>query len=328
MLNKTPIIYREQTVLHVSCGPTVRSGVLKTAGRVHRPPVRPIVFEDFDVKERRSLVREYGPVVFGGVMLIAATAFAGHYMGQSAIASNAIPHDQLDALVAPSSAIITKGSLLPVGTTFDFVHLDMLRKQTVVEAGKGDFLISDPGEAVKVIPASVTYKDDAEEPVNEKLKLTPTTAKIEDTFKLKRKEKQKVIAQRRVRLAEENCLARAIYFEARSESELGQLAVAKVILNRVKDPDYPKTICGVVYQGSGRRNSCQFSFACDGLADDVRQPGAWANSKRVAQKAIGGDAKVAAIGTATNYHADYVKPKWAKSMKRQIKIGRHIFYEG
>ena len=286
------------------------------------------MFEDFDVKERRSLVREYGPVVFGGVMLIAATAFAGHYMGQSAIASNAIPHDQLDALVAPSSAIITKGSLLPVGTTFDFVHLDMLRKQTVVEAGKGDFLISDPGEAVKVIPASVTYKDDAEEPVNEKLKLTPTTAKIEDTFKLKRKEKQKVIAQRRVRLAEENCLARAIYFEARSESELGQLAVAKVILNRVKDPDYPKTICGVVYQGSGRRNSCQFSFACDGLADDVRQPGAWANSKRVAQKAIGGDAKVAAIGTATNYHADYVKPKWAKSMKRQIKIGRHIFYEG
>lgn len=290
------------------------------------------MFEDFDVKERRSLAREYGPVAFGGVMLIAATAFAGHYMGQSASASIALPHDQLDAIVAPSSSIVTKGSLLPTGTTFDLVNLDVLRKQTVVEAGKGDFLISDPGEAksaeVKIIPASVTYKGDAEEPVTKKLNLTPSTAKIEDTFKLKRKEKQKVIAQRRVRLAEENCLARAVYFEARSESELGQLAVARVILNRVKDPNYPNTICGVVYQGSGRRNSCQFSFACDGLADDVKQPGAWAQSKRVAQKAIAGNAKVAAIGTATNYHADYVKPKWAKNMKRLIKIGRHIFYEG
>lgn len=292
-------------------------------------------FEDFDVKERRSLVREYGPVVFGGFMLVAATAFAGHYMGQSAVAHNAVPQERMATLAAPTSAIVTKGSLLPGGATFDLVNLDVLRKQTVVEAGKGDFLITDPGEAkdtevaaVKVIPASITYKDEAEEPVKKKLKLTPTTAKIEDTFKLKRKEKQKVIAQRRVRLAEENCLARAIYFEARSESELGQLAVAKVILNRVKDPNYPNTICGVVYQGSGRRNSCQFSFACDGMADDVRQPGAWANSKRLAQKAIAGDAKVAAVGTATNYHADYVKPKWAKSMKRLIKIGRHIFYEG
>ena len=99
-----------------------------------------------------------------------------------------------------------------------------------------------------------------------------------------------------------------------------------MILNRVKDPDYPNTICGVVYQGSGSRNSCQFSFACDGLADDVRQPAAWANSKRIAQKAIAGDSTVAAIGTATNYHADYVSPKWAKSMKRLIKIGHHIFY--
>jgi spore germination cell wall hydrolase CwlJ-like protein len=287
--------------------------------------------EGFDVKERRGFFREYGPVAFGGLMLVAATAFAGHYMGQTAIAGIAPPHQQIDALVAPSSAIVSKGSLLPGGATFDLVNLDVLRKQTVMTAGKGDFLLEDPGEAqdeVKVIPASISYKDEAEEPVKKKLNLTPSTAKIEETFKLKRKEKQKVIAQRRVRLAEENCLARAIYFEARSESELGQLAVAKVILNRVKDPNYPKTICGVVYQGSGRRNSCQFSFACDGMPDDVKQPGAWTKSKQLAQKAIAGDAKVAAVGTATNYHADYVKPKWAKSMKRLIKIGRHIFYEG
>jgi spore germination cell wall hydrolase CwlJ-like protein len=282
------------------------------------------------------MVREFGPVMFGGLMLVLATAFAGHYMGQSAVAHDAVPNQQLDALIAPSSAIVTKGSLLPDGGTMSLVSLGVLRKQAVVTDGKGDFLSSDPGEAapgaeslIKVIPASVTYKDDgaADEPAPTKLKMTPSTAKIEQTFKLKRADKQKVIAQRRVRLAEENCLARAVYFEARSESELGQLAVAKVILNRVKDPNYPNTICGVVYQGSGSRNSCQFSFACDGLPDDVRQPGAWANSKRIAQKALAGDAKVAAIGTATNYHADYVKPRWAKNMKRLIKIGRHIFYE-
>ena len=265
-------------------------------------------------------------------MLVAATAFAGHYLGQNAIAHDAVPDEQLDALMAPASAIVTKGSLLPGGATFDLVNLGALRKQAVVESGKGDLAMSDPGEGVNIIPASVSYKDDGsadeDASVKKKLAMTPSASKIEDSFKLKRSEKQKVIAQRRVRLAEENCLARAVYFEARSESELGQLAVAKVILNRVKDPNYPNTICGVVYQGSGSRNSCQFSFACDGLPDDVKQPGAWANSKRIAQMAIAGDAKVAAIGSATNYHADYVKPKWAKNMKRLIKIGHHIFYEG
>ena len=88
---------------------------------------------------------------------------------------------------------------------------------------------------------------------------------------------------------DQECIAAAVYFEARSESELGQLAVAKVVLNRVKDPNFPKTICGVVYQGSDRRNSCQFSFACDGIADEVRGKAAWDQSKRIAQKAIAGD---------------------------------------
>ena len=274
------------------------------------------------------MAREYGPVAFGGLMLIFSFALAGHYMGQSAVAHNAPHEEPLDAMLAPASAIATKGSLLPDGGTFNLINLASLRQQTVVQEGKGDFVSGDPGEAIQIIPASVSYKDDQKtpDPVIKKLNLTPSAAKIEETFKLKRSDNQKVIAQRRVRLAEENCLARAVYFEARSESELGQLAVAKVILNRVKDPDYPNTICGVVYQGSGSRNSCQFSFACDGLADDVKQPAAWANSKRIAQKAIAGDSTVAAIGTATNYHADYVSPKWAKSMKRLIKIGHHIFY--
>ncbi len=294
-------------------------------------PARPRGYEDFSIREKRSALGEYGPMAFGGVMLVMAFAFAGHYMGQNAVAHNAETGGTLEAVVAPSSNIITKGSLLPEGTTFEIVNLAAIAKQAVQSGSKGDMVVApEPIPAkqdatVRIVPASIDLK--APEPEKKKIALAPTKAKVENAFKLKRSEKQKDVAQRRVKLAEENCLARAVYFEARSESELGQLAVAKVILNRVKDPEYPNTICGVVYQGSGRRNSCQFSFACDGLPDDVKSATSWSNAKRVAQKALAGDSKVAAVGTATNYHADYVKPKWAKSMKRLIKIGRHIFYE-
>jgi spore germination cell wall hydrolase CwlJ-like protein len=150
--------------------------------------------------------------------------------------------------------------------------------------------------------------------------------KLEESFKLRRDEKAAVMAKRRARLAEERCLATAIYFEARSESEAGQMAVARVILNRVRDPEYPKSICGVVYQGADRRNSCQFSFACDGRVDQPKTRQAWAKAQRVAKRAMAGENSVNIISTATHYHADYVQPSWANAMKRLIKIGRHIFY--
>lgn len=253
-------------------------------------------------------------------------------MGQNAVAHNAIPGETLAPVIAPTSNIVAKGALLPEATSLEIINMTSISKQSMAAAGKGDIVVP-PRQTVsklakteldvKIVPAAI---DLTAEPPKKKLALSPSTSKVERNFKLKRSEKQKVVAQRRVKLAEENCLARAVYFEARSESELGQLAVAKVILNRVKDKDYPSTICGVVYQGSGSRNSCQFSFACDGMPDDVKQPGAWVNSKRIAQKALAGSSRVAAVSTATNYHADYVRPKWAKSMKRLIKIGRHIFY--
>ena len=277
-------------------------------------------------EEKVGIVQEYAPFVFGGVMLIAAFAFAGSYMGQNAVAHNLSADEP--TLVSPVTNIIAKGSLLPEGENFDIVNLNVLRKQTVVSLGKGDFFNADPNGDVFIMPASVDLsgKSDVARPAVKRMALAPSPAKIEKSFKLKRTEKQAVVAQRRIRLAEENCLARAVYFEARSESELGQLAVARVILNRTKDPDYPKTICGVVYQGSNQRNSCQFSFACDGLPDDVKQPAAWANSKRIAQKAMDGTKSMQIMSTATNYHADYVRPKWAGNMKRLVKIGRHIFY--
>jgi Cell Wall Hydrolase len=296
-----------------------------------RPKQRPI--DDFPVypdmrEEGSGIIQDYAPFVFGGVMLIAAFAFAGNYMGQNAVAHNLSSDDQMSGTISPVTNIIAKGSLLPEGENFDIVNMEVLRKQAVVSLGKGDFYNADPNGDVLISPASVDLsgKTDISRPVVKRLALAPSPAKIEKSFKLKRSEKQAVVAERRIRLAEENCLARAIYFEARSESELGQLAVARVILNRTKDPAYPKSICGVVYQGSNQRNSCQFSFACDGLPDDVKQPAAWANSKRLAQKAMDGTKSMQVMSTATNYHADYVRPKWASSMKRLVKIGHHIFY--
>lgn len=264
----------------------------------------------------------YVPYAFGGAMLVASFAFAGHYMGRNADAHSLIEEEPQTAAASPVSTLIQKGSLMPSDATLDLVSLPIIREQEVVSTSKGDYIEAEPD--VPEAPEAVVKHEP--EKIEKRLAMTPPVWKMESTFKLKRNEKQKVVAQRRIRMAEENCLAKAVYFEARSESELGQLAVAKVVLNRVKDPNYPKTICGVVYQGSDHRNSCQFSFACDGVADEVKNKAAWENSKRIAQKAIDGDQTIRVIGAATNYHADYVRPRWAKEMRKLIKIGRHIFY--
>jgi spore germination cell wall hydrolase CwlJ-like protein len=128
------------------------------------------------------------------------------------------------------------------------------------------------------------------------------------------------------RTVAKSCLARAVYFEARSESQLGQLAVATVILNRAKAENYPSSICGVVYQGASRPNACQFSFACDGQSDLPQTGRAWEAALAVTTLALSDDEPMQSVGTATFYHADYVTPVWSKSMHRLTKIGRHIFY--
>jgi spore germination cell wall hydrolase CwlJ-like protein len=300
----------------------------------------------FEEASPRQSFKDYVPYGVAGVMLVVSFAFAGHYIGRNADAHN-VAFDEALPLVSPTSSLATKGSLLPEGESFATINMKTLRSQTVIIEGKGDLgnldlvapvpaPIAKPKPTVKVakldknvniVPASIDLKNPDEPAVAVKrLAVNPVLPNTAKSFKMGTAEKQKVVAQRRVRLAEENCLARAIYFEARSETDMGQLAVAKVILNRVKSPSFPKSICGVVYQGSGVRNSCQFSFACDGQPDDVKQPSAWAHAKTIAQRAIAGDPAVAMMGSATNYHADYVKPKWAKTMRRLTKIGRHIFY--
>jgi spore germination cell wall hydrolase CwlJ-like protein len=124
---------------------------------------------------------------------------------------------------------------------------------------------------------------------------------------------------------EEDCLSLAIYYEARSESDLGQEAVAQVVLNRVKDPAYPNDVCGVVFQGSERRTGCQFSFTCDGSMARLPEGRAWAKAKEIAAAAIEGRAS-APVSDATHYHTTAILPYWASSLIRLKTIGAHIFY--
>jgi len=128
---------------------------------------------------------------------------------------------------------------------------------------------------------------------------------------------------------EVKCLATAIYFEARGEVEKGQIAVAQVVLNRLKNPAYPKTICDVVYQNKNIRNGCQFSFACDGIPDRINDPDAWNASMTLARRVLNDPTNLylADIGAATHYHATYVRPRWANEMNKVEKIGNHIFYK-
>ena len=125
---------------------------------------------------------------------------------------------------------------------------------------------------------------------------------------------------------QQKCLAEGIYFEARGESEEGQAAVAQVILNRVRNPAYPDTICEVVYQNKRKRDACQFSFACDGIADRVRSNRAWRTAQRIACEVTDGEIWVADVGDSTHYHAHYVRPGWAKRMIKVDRIGAHLFY--
>jgi spore germination cell wall hydrolase CwlJ-like protein len=138
--------------------------------------------------------------------------------------------------------------------------------------------------------------------------------------------------------ADRRCLAQALYHEARGESVAGQVAVAQVIINRVKSRAYPDTVCGVVYQNRHRRNACQFSFACDKVSDRPREQAAYARAEQIAAEILCGSQCAGArklvrlsvmigdVARATHYHATSVMPSWGRKKTRLATIGRHIFY--
>lgn len=123
----------------------------------------------------------------------------------------------------------------------------------------------------------------------------------------------------------QHCLTQAIYYEAASEPDAGQRAVAQVVLNRVMHPSYPNTVCGVVYQGSERRTGCQFTFTCDGALARTPNRYFWDRAANVARSALAGYV-YRPVGLATHYHTIAIYPYWAPSLNYLGTIGAHRFY--
>ncbi len=122
-----------------------------------------------------------------------------------------------------------------------------------------------------------------------------------------------------------DCLAQAVYYEARGEGTAGMQAVAQVVLNRARHPAFPKSICGVVYQGAARRVGCQFSFVCDGSMRRGKEPGAWRKARDIAARALGGYV-MADVGNSTHFHTTGVSPGWRNQLLRVTQVGTHVFY--
>jgi spore germination cell wall hydrolase CwlJ-like protein len=130
----------------------------------------------------------------------------------------------------------------------------------------------------------------------------------------------------KARAKSEKCLAEAVYFEARGEAVRGQIAVAQVVMNRAFSGFYPNTVCGVVYQNKHRHLACQFTFACDNVADVVREPDMWDRAKKIAKAMLDGQLWLPEVAKSTHYHAYWVHPSWVHEMKKMYKFGVHTFY--
>jgi len=127
------------------------------------------------------------------------------------------------------------------------------------------------------------------------------------------------------RLRSIECLTAAVYYEAATEPLDGQRAVAQVVLNRLRHPAYPKSVCGVVFEGSQRTTGCQFTFTCDGSLRRTPAAALWKRAREVAEAALGGKV-FAPVGWATHYHTNWVVPYWSSSLVKAANVGTHIFY--
>lgn len=172
-------------------------------------------------------------------------------------------------------------------------------------------------------PELQLYKPITAEQAEKENDLLPfSTAPIERALPLVLPSSQLLPIERRNAI---DCLSSAIYYEAGNETNQGKRGVAQVVLNRVRHPAFPNSICGVVYQGSERRTGCQFSFTCDGSLAHRPTRNSWDQARLIAIGAISG-AVEPTVGMSTHYHADYVIPYWAPSLNKIVKVGSHIFY--
>lgn len=178
-----------------------------------------------------------------------------------------------------------------------------------------------PEEIIAIATATIDYKPlSAEDAVKENALIPFATdnAQIAAPLILRRDDQESYARAL-------DCLTAAIYYEAGNEITQGKLAVAQVILNRVRHPAFPKTVCGVVFQGSERSTGCQFTFTCDGSISRKPAERSWNAARMVAESALAGKVEPM-VGWATNYHANYVVPYWAPKLAKTAVIGTHIFY--
>ena len=188
------------------------------------------------------------------------------------------------------------------------------------DAGEEPTIVADPDFKVASLPSTAAASDQPGQSVASKGEVNSdnqrvmTPAERLGLFNPQAREKQ------------EKCLANAVYFESRGEAVRGQIAVAQVVMNRTFSGYYPNTPCGVVYQNSHRHLACQFTFACDGIRDVVKEPDMWDRARRIAKETLDGRLWLPEVGKSTHYHAYWVHPSWVREMKKQYRFGVHTFY--
>ena len=225
-----------------------------------------------------------------------------------------------------SAALIGSGIGLGLGATYMAGGMaqavtDHNRAARIAAAAAGGFSESVlRREAEAMTPAALRLARQNDPQADD----TPAAPQIEDRLKARRVAASGRFGSALDRGRELDCLTQAVYFEARGETPLGQAAVAQVVLNRVKHPAFPKTVCAVVFQGAAT-HGCQFSFACDGAMRRGREAGAWARARKIASRALSG-AVAADIGSATHFHTTGVAPGWGPRMLRVTQVGLHVFY--
>lgn len=289
-----------------------------------------------------GLVRSI-PFVIAGFSLVFCVAVVGSYLGQNASARTVPLASMSDfnggvSLVGKTAFMTEEVDLENRGYTYDISqqvtaslkgdmidNITVIHRSTVANSSQLAATAALAREGNLVITPAAARTD------TNLASTTPSIKKLESVWRTGRITRRKAVGRHASNKNEMNCLAKAIYFEARSESKAGQLAVANVVMNRVKSKNFPNSICAVVYENRSKKKltGCQFSFTCDGQHDNPRRGRQWDQAKKLASKVMRGQKNTRVVNASVmHYHADYVRPKWSYMMRRLTKIGRHIFYTG
>jgi spore germination cell wall hydrolase CwlJ-like protein len=185
-----------------------------------------------------------------------------------------------------------------------------------------------PGaEPIPALASEAGYKLASFENSNTATDVTGETVATKDDGTLLESPAERLQLSGKPRARAEQCLADAVYFEARGEPRKGQEAVAQVVMNRVFSGYYPKDVCGVVFQNANRHLACQFTFACEGKdLTRIDEPDMWEQAQQIAKDTLDGKIWLPDIAHATHYHAYWVHPSWVHEMTRVLKLGVHTFY--